>query len=206
MSSIEELITGTAVGVRASDGVVLAAEKRVAYGFTMFSRSGKKVFKVNDNIGIASIGILADMQVLTKIAKAYMSLYALDTKTKPSIRSAAKLLSYVLFSNRILPYFVEVLVGGVDDEGSHLFIMDSLGSLIEDDYAAVGTGTKLAIAILESGYRQGMSIKEARDLAIRAINQSISRDPVSGDGIDILTITSNGTAEETIPLQPLRLS
>jgi len=206
MSSIEELITGTAVGVRASDGVVLAAEKRVAYGFTMFSRSGKKVFKVNDNIGIASIGILADMQVLTKIAKAYMSLYALDTKTRPSIRSAAKLLSYVLFSNRILPYFVEVLVGGVDDEGSHLFIMDSLGSLIEDDYAAVGTGTKLAIAILESGYRQGMSIKEARDLAIRAINQSISRDPVSGDGIDILTITSNGTAEETIPLQPLRLS
>ena len=206
MSSIEELITGTAVGVRASDGVVLAAEKRVAYGFTMFSRSGKKVFKVNDNIGIASIGILADMQVLTKIAKAYMSLYALDTKTKPSIRSAAKLLSYVLFSNRILPYFVEVLVGGVDDEGSHLFIMDSLGSLIEDDYAAVGTGTKLAIAILESGYRQGMSIKEARDLAIRAINQSISRDPVSGDGIDILTITNNGTTEETIPLQPLRLS
>ena len=206
MSSIEELITGTAVGVRASDGVVLAAEKRVAYGFTMFSRSGKKVFKVNDNIGIASIGILADMQVLTKIAKAYMSLYALDTKTKPSIRSAAKLLSYVLFSNRILPYFVEVLVGGVDDEGSHLFIMDPLGSLIEDDYAAVGTGTKLAIAILESGYRQGMSIKEARDLAIRAINQSISRDPVSGDGIDILTITNNGTTEETIPLQPLRLS
>jgi proteasome beta subunit len=206
MSSIEELITGTAVGVRASDGVVLAAEKRVAYGFTMFSRSGKKVFKVNDNIGIASIGILADMQVLTKIAKAYMSLYALDTKTRPSIRSAAKLLSYVLFSNRILPYFVEVLVGGVDDEGSHLFIMDPLGSLIEDDYAAVGTGTKLAIAILESGYRQGMSIKEARDLAIRAINQSISRDPVSGDGIDILTITNNGTTEETIPLQPLRLS
>ncbi|ADY00278.1 Proteasome endopeptidase complex [Vulcanisaeta moutnovskia 768-28] len=205
MSSIEELITGTAVGIKASDGVVLAAEKRVAYGFTMFSRSGKKVFKVNDNIGMASIGILADMQVLTKIAKAYMSLYSLDTKTRPSIRSAAKLLSYVLFSNRILPYFVEVLVGGIDDEGPHLFIMDALGSLIEDDYAAVGTGTKLAIAILESNYKPGMSIKEARDLAIKAINQSISRDPVSGDGIDILTITGNGSTEETIPLQPLRL-
>ncbi|MFB6470600.1 MAG: proteasome subunit beta [Vulcanisaeta sp. AZ3] len=205
MSSIEELITGTAVGVRAGDGVVLAAEKRVAYGFTMFSRSGRKVFRVNDNIGIASIGILADMQVLTKTAKAYMSLYALDTKTRPSIRSAAKLLSYVLFSNRILPYFVEVIVGGVDDDGPHLFIMDSLGSLIEDDYAAVGTGTKLAIAILESGYRQGMSVKEARDLAVRAINQSISRDPVSGDGIDILTITNSGATEETIPLQSLRV-
>lgn len=146
------------------------------------------------------------MQVLTKIAKAYMSLYSLDTKTRPSIRSAAKLLSYVLFSNRVLPYFVEVLVGGVDDEGGpHLFIMDSLGSLIEDDYAAVGTGTKLAIAILESNYRPGMSVKEARELAIKAINQSISRDPVSGDGIDILTITGNGSTEETIPLQPLRL-
>ncbi|MCG2863650.1 MAG: archaeal proteasome endopeptidase complex subunit beta [Vulcanisaeta sp.] len=206
MASIEELITGTAVGIKARDGVVLAAEKRVAYGFTVFSRSGKKVFKVNDNIGIASIGILADMQVLTKIARAYMSLYALDTRSRPSIRSAAKLLSYVLFSNRVLPYFVEVLVGGVDDEGPHLFVMDSLGSLIEDDYAAVGTGTKLAVAILESNYRPDISVKEARELAIKAINQSISRDPVSGDGIDILIITSNGTSEETIPLQPLRLA
>ncbi|BDR91672.1 proteasome subunit beta [Vulcanisaeta souniana] len=205
MSSIEELITGTAVGIKASDGVVLAAEKRVAYGFTMFSRSGRKVFRVNDNIGIASIGILADMQVLTKIAKAYMSLYALDTKTRPSIRSAAKLLSYVLFSNRVFPYFVEVLVGGVDDEGPHMYIMDALGSLIEDDYAAVGTGNKLAIAVLEGNYKQGMNVKEARELAIKAINQSISRDPVSGDGIDILTITRSGSTEETIPLQPLRL-
>ncbi|WP_054843501.1 proteasome subunit beta [Vulcanisaeta souniana] len=208
MSSIEELITGTAVGIKASDGVVLAAEKRVAYGFTMFSRSGRKVFRVNDNIGIASIGILADMQVLTKIAKAYMSLYALDTKTRPSIRSAAKLLSYVLFSNRVFPYFVEVLVGGVDDEGGpHMYIMDALGSLIEDDYAAVGTGNKLAIAVLEGNYKQGgMNVKEARELAIKAINQSISRDPVSGgDGIDILTITRSGSTEETIPLQPLRL-
>lgn len=144
------------------------------------------------------------MQVLTKIAKAYMSLYALDTRTRPSIRSTAKLLSYVLFSNRVLPYFVEVLVGGVDDEGPHLFIMDSLGSLIEDDYAAVGTGTKLAIAILESNYRQGMSVKE-QGTYHQAINQSISRDPVSGDGIDILTITNNSSTEETIPLQPLRL-
>ncbi len=205
MSSIEELITGTAVGIKASDGVVLAAEKRVAYGFTMFSRSGKKVFRVNDNIGIASIGILADMQVLTKIAKAYMSLYTLDTKTRPSIKSAAKLLSYVLFSNRVLPYFVEVLVGGVDDEGPHMYIMDALGSLIEDDYAAVGTGNKLAIAVLEGNYKQGLNTKEARELAIKAINQSISRDPVSGDGIDILTITGSGSTEETIPLQPLRL-
>ncbi len=50
-----------------------------------------------------------------------------------------------------------------------------------------------------------MTVKEARELAIKAINQSISRDPVSGDGIDILTITSNNSIEETIPLQPLRL-
>lgn len=63
----------------------------------------------------------------------------------------------------------------------------------------------MAIAILESNYRPGMTVKEARELAIKAINQSISRDPVSGDGIDILTITSNSSTEETIPLQPLRL-
>jgi len=195
---IYELLSGTAVGIRAQDGVVLASERRVAYGFYLLSRSGKKVFKINDNIGIAAAGILADMQTVAKIVRADMNLYYLRTKKIPSVRSVAKLLSILLFERRLLPYICEVAVGGIDEEGPHLYVLDPAGSLIEDDYTALGTGAKIAIGILESEYRKDMSVKDARELAIKAIKQAISRDPVSGDGCDILIISKEGSKEDTI--------
>ncbi len=197
----EYLLTGTAVGIKARDGVVLASEKRVSYGFYMISKSGRKVFRILDNVGIASAGVIADMQILSRIASVNMSLYELETKRRPSVRAVAKVLSHVLFGNRLLPYIVELIVGGIDDEGPHIYVMDSLGSLIEDDYSALGSGAKLAIAIIEDSYRPDITVEDARELAIKAIRQSISRDPVSGDGIDILTITTNGYKEETILLR-----
>lgn len=196
-----ELITGTVVGIKTSNGVVLASEKRVTYGFYMLSRSGKKVFKINDNVGIASAGILADMQTITKILKVNLNLYELETRKKPSVRAAAKLLSVLLFQHRLLPYIVELIVGGIDDEGPHIYVLDALGSLIEDNYAALGTGAKIAIGLIESEYREDLKVDEGKELAIKAIKQAISRDPVSGDGIDLLIISNNGTFEETIQLR-----
>ncbi len=193
-----ELITGTTVGVRVNEGVVLAAEKRVSYGFYMLSRSGKKVFKINDNIGIASAGLLVDMQMISKILRANLNLYALETKTSPSVRAAAKLLSLILFERRLLPYICELLVGGVDDEGPHLYVLDPWGSLIEDDYAALGTGAKIAIGILEGEYRRDMTLERAKELAVKSIRQAASRDPVSGDGCDVLVISHKSMTEETI--------
>jgi len=193
-----ELLTGTAVGIKVDEGVVLASEKRVAYGFYLMSKSGKKIFKINDRIGVASAGILADMQTITKIIRANLNLYYLDTGRLPSVRSAAKLLSLILFEHRILPYICELMVGGVDDEGSHLFVLDPAGSLIEDNYAALGTGAKIAIGVIESEYRHNMSLDEAKKLAIKAIRQAISRDPTSGDGCDLLVISRSSCVEETI--------
>jgi proteasome beta subunit len=129
-------------------------------------------------------------------------MYTMDTKSRPTIRAAAKLLSLILFQNRFFPYYVELLVGGIDEEGPHIFAMDPVGSLIEDDYTAAGTGARLAIAVVESNYRRDITVEAARELAIRAVNQAISRDPVSGDGIDLLIITRNTAREETIPLAP----
>lgn len=203
MSQIE-LITGTTIGIKVRDGVVLASEKRVAYGFYMLSKSGKKVFKINDNIGIASAGILADMQIISKIIRANLNLYQFEVGIRPTVRAAAKLLSTILFRNRSLPYICELIVGGVDEEGSHLYVLDSWGSLIEDNYAALGTGAKIAIGVIESEYKEDMSIENAKELAIKAIKQAISRDPVSGDGCDLLVITTKGsTIEESILFKPI---
>lgn len=200
MSDQIELMTGTTVGIRARDGVVLAAEKRVSYGFYLMSKSGKKVYPITNRIGIASSGILADIQTIAKVIRANIANLEIETKTPVSVRAAAKLLSIILFQNKYMPYIAETMVGGIDEEGPRLFILDSWGSLIEDDYAALGNGARTAIGIIETGYSSEITVKEAKELAIKAIKEAIARDPTSGDGIDALTIASNGYVEDSIKL------
>ncbi|MGC9131181.1 MAG: archaeal proteasome endopeptidase complex subunit beta [Pyrobaculum sp.] len=197
----EVQIGATAVGIKTAGGVVLAAEKRVSYGFYTLSSSGKKVFVVDDKLAIASAGIIADMQALAKILKLNAKAYELEMKKKPSVHAMAKLLSVVMFSRRFMPFFAEVLVGGVDEEGPHLIVMDPLGSLIEDNYAALGTGAKLAAAVLDGNYRNDMSIEEAKKLAVQALKAAIERDPVSGGGIDLVVVDEKGAREEEVRVQ-----
>ncbi|ABL87930.1 Proteasome endopeptidase complex [Pyrobaculum islandicum DSM 4184] len=197
----EVQIGATAVGIKAKDGVVLAAEKRVSYGFYTLSSAGKKVFIINDKLAIASAGIIADMQTLARILKLNVMSYELEVRKKPTVRAMAKLLSIIMFSRRLLPFYAEVLVGGVDEEGPHLIVMDPLGSLIEDNYAALGTGAKLAVSLLDATYRPDISLQEAKKLAVQAIKAAIERDPVSGGGIDLAVVDNNGAREEEVKIQ-----
>ena len=190
----------TAVGVKADDGVVLAADKRVTYGLMLMSKVARKVFRITDRIGMASAGFMADMQTIARSIEVEIKLYEVENDIPMRVRSAAKLLSVLLYNRRLLPYLVETIVGGVDDLGPHILVLDPIGALIEDDYTALGTGSQVAIGILESGYRKGMKVEEAKDLAIRAVKAAFSRDAASGDGIDVLTITSGGCREEFIPV------
>jgi proteasome beta subunit len=188
----------TTVGVVCADGVVLASEKRVSYGYLVVSKGGKKVFKITDRIGAACAGLVSDMQILVREVEAYAKLYSLDVGRAISVRSAAKLMSTLLFSRRLAPLITQTIVGGIDDEGASLYVLDVLGSVIPDKYAVVGSGTEIAMGVLEEGYREDLTIEEARDLVLRAVKSAISRDIMSGDGIDFLFITKDGIREEAI--------
>lgn len=187
----------TTIGVVCSDGVILASEKRVSYGYLIVSKGGKKVFKLTDNIGAACAGLVSDMQILAREMEAYASLFNLDVGRSISVRSAAKLMSNLLFSRRLAPLITQTIVGGTDEEGPSIYVLDVLGSVIPDKYAVVGSGTEIAIGVLEEGYKENMTVKEGKDLIERAMKSAISRDIMSGDGIDFLTITKNGMQEES---------
>lgn len=188
----------TTVGIVCSNGVVLASEKRVSYGNLVLSRVGKKVFKISDHIGAACAGLVSDMQILAREVGIYANLFKLETRRPISVRAAAKVMSNLLFNSRFLPYITETIIGGVDEEGPSIYVLDILGSTIQDKYAAVGSGAEVAIGILEESYKDGMSIEEGRELAIKAIKSAVSRDVRSGDGIDLLIITNDGIKEESI--------
>ncbi len=190
----------TAVGIVVEEGVVLAADKRVTYGFMLMSRAGKKVYKITDRIGMASAGLISDMQTLARSLEAEAKLYEYDTGTPITVRGMAKLLSLILFNRRLFPYFVETIVGGVDLSGPHIYVLDPIGALIEDKYAALGTGAQLAISIIEDEYNEKASLEDAKKLAIKSVKAAFSRDAISGDGIDLILIGKERTREEFIPV------
>jgi len=190
----------TTIGLVFKDGVILAAEKRVSYGYFIISKGGKKVFKITDTIGAACAGLVSDMQSLVRDVEAYANLYRLDNNRPITVRATSKVMANLLFNSRFMPLITQTIVGGVDDEGASLYVLDVLGSLIPDKYAAVGTGAEIAVGMLEEDFREGMSLKEAKDLLVRAIKSAISRDSMSGNGIDFLIITKKGSEEETLPL------
>ncbi len=188
----------TTVGLVCKEGVILASEKRVSYGYFVASRTGKKVFKITDKIGAACAGLVSDMQILIREVQAYVNLFDLDVGRPISVRASAKLMSNLLFNQRLAPLITQTIVGGVDEEGPSIYVLDVLGSVIPDKYSVVGSGTEIAMGVIEEGYRHDMTIEEAKDLVTRGIKSAVSRDVMSGDGIDFLIIDKEGTKEETL--------
>jgi proteasome beta subunit len=188
----------TTIGLVCKDGVILASEKRISYGYLIVSKGGKKVFKITGNIGAACAGLVSDMQILIREVDAYANLFSLDVGRPISVKAASKLMSNLLFNRRLAPLITQTIVGGMDEEGPSLYVLDVLGSVIPDKYAVVGSGTEIAIGVIEEGYKENMSMDEAKDLVVRAIKSAVSRDIMSGDGVDFLMITKEEMTEDSI--------
>jgi proteasome beta subunit len=197
MAFNEAFIPGaTVVGVTYKEGLVLGAERRVTLGGFIVSKTAKKTFQITDTVGAACAGMIADMQILTKELKSYVRLRELELRRPLPANSIAKLLSVMMFERRFAPMITQVMIGGVDAKPS-IWVLDPLGSLIPDDYAAVGSGAELAIGLIENGYSENMSEADAKNLAVRAIRSAIKRDVSSGDGVDLLFASKSGIREES---------
>ena len=196
--SFDAYIPGaTAVGITYKDGIVLGAERRITLGNFVISKAGKKVFKVTDNTGAVCAGMVADMQNLVKEVGVYTKLKELEVKHPLRPNSVAKLMSVIMFERRYAPLLTQVIIGGVDGKPK-VYVLDPLGSLITDEYAAVGTGAEMAVGVLEASYSPSMTYKDARDLLITSLKAAIQRDAMSGNGIDIITVDKNGVREESL--------
>tara|TARA_B100000315_G_C14477729_1_gene541424 strand:- start:481 stop:1080 length:600 start_codon:yes stop_codon:yes gene_type:complete len=187
----------TVVGLTFKGGVILAAEKRISYGHFVVSHKGKKVFKITDYVGAACAGMVADMQVLMKEIGVYSKLRELESRKTLQPNSIAKLMGVLLFERRFVPLLTQVVIGGFDSKPS-VYVLDPLGSVIPDEYATVGTGAEVAIGVIETEFTSGLSEAKAKDLAVKAIRAAIQRDTSSGDGVDLLIITSDGSKEELV--------
>ena len=178
----------TAVGVTFDGGVVLASERRVAFGNFLVSKSTRKTFEITPKVGAACAGLVADMQILSLQISALAKIRKMELKRDIPTNTVAKMMSNMMYERRYFPLLTQVIVGGV--VGSPvLYTLDPLGSVLPDDYAAVGTGAEMALGVLDQQFREGLSRDDAVSLARKAINAASMRDSASGDGIDIMIIT-----------------
>jgi proteasome beta subunit len=164
-------------------------------GYYVAHKAGKKVYKIDDHVGMTIAGTVADAQRVVDILTANARLYKINLNRPIPISSAARLVANLLFSARYIPLATQVLVGGVDETGPHVFNLDPYGSLTEEKSVSTGSGSPIAYGILEDQYREGMTVSELLPVIAKAVNAAMKRDVASGNSYNIIIIDKNGYRE-----------
>jgi proteasome beta subunit len=187
----------TTIGVVCKDGVILASDTRVTMGFYVAHKHGKKIYKIDDHMAMTIAGTVADAQRTVDILTANAQLYKINMGRPMPISSAARLMANLLFSARYIPLATQVLIGGLDDSGPHVFSIDLFGSLTEEKCVATGSGSPIAYGVLEDKFQEGMSVAEALPIIVRAVDSAMKRDTASGDSFNVAVIDAKGYRELT---------
>jgi proteasome beta subunit len=180
MTVDEEVKKGTTtIGLVCKEGVVMATEMRATMGTLIAHKTTQKLFRIDDNMGLTVAGVVGDAQTLARYITAEVQLYKLKRGQPMSIKSAATLTSNILAGSRFYPYYVGLILGGVDREGGHVYALDMVGGAIPDDYVTTGSGSPYVYGVLEDHYEKGLTVSEGVDLAARALHAAMKRDSAS---------------------------
>ena len=185
----------TTIGVVCKNGVILSSDTRVTMGYFVAHKRGKKIHKIDDHLAMTIAGTVADAQWTVDILKANAQLYKLTNHRKMPVSAAARLIANLLFSSRYYPLLTQVLIGGVDDTGPHVYSLDPLGSLTEEKCVATGSGSPIAYGVLEDQYREDATVEELLPIVVRAVHSAMRRDAASGDSFDVAIIDESGFRE-----------
>lgn len=187
----------TTLAIRCKDGIVLAADKRATAGNLIANKFVDKIFTVEDYMAITTAGTVSDVQLLLKLITAEVRLKRLRSSRKVTVKEAANLLAGMVYSNirkfSTIPGISHFIFAGKDEAGFQIYDIYPDGSIAEaNDYVASGSGSVFAYGVLETLYKENMSIDEGKSLAIKSLNAALQRDSASGNGIDVMIITHEG--------------
>jgi proteasome beta subunit len=182
----------TTIGVVCKEGVILASDTRVTMGFYVAHKRGKKIYRIDNHLAMTISGSVADAQRTVDILTANAQLYRLNVGRPLPVNSAARLIANLLFSARYAPLVAQVLIGGVDDTGPHVFSLDPFGSLTEEKCVATGSGSPIAYGVLEDKYKEDMLVEEVLPVVVKAVGSAMKRDAASGDSFDVAVIDAKG--------------
>jgi proteasome beta subunit len=188
----------TTCAMTCSDGVVLCTDTRVTAGYLFIAhRRGKKMYMIDNHVGVTIAGTVADAQNIIDTLKYYANLYKLENRTPIPIKSIARIAANIFFGQRAYPMIADFLICGVDkEEGPVIYSVDFFGADLKENMVSTGSGSPVAYGVLEDEYRKEMSVDEVIPIAIKAVSAAIKRNAGTGDGFDVATVRKDAGYRE----------
>jgi proteasome beta subunit len=198
MTEIEARKTGTTtLGLVCRDAVIVAADRKATMGYMVESKEERKVYPIDKHIALTIAGGVGDAQTLVRMLKAQFKLYKME-RGPITLKAASTLLANVLQGSKYFPYYVQLILAGYDSE-PRVYSVDMAGGVGGyDKYYSTGSGSPFVYGVLESAYKENMSVEDAIALAVKAVKAAVQRDIASGgNGMIVAVIDRNGYRELT---------
>jgi proteasome beta subunit len=181
----------TTVGLVCKDGIVLASDRRATMGYFIASKDIDKIYKLTDRIAMTIAGGVGDAQTLVRWMTAELKLYELKHEKPASVEAAATLLANILTQYKFFPFYVQLIIGGIDEK-PRLFAVDMLGGITEEKVTSTGSGSPVAYGVLEELYAQDKDIEFNLPVAAKAVSAAMRRDAASGERVDVVVVSKSG--------------
>lgn len=195
--------TGTTIcGVVFEGGVVVGADTRSTSGEIVADKNCMKIHPLAPNMVCCGAGTAADCDKVTNMIGSQLKLHRLNWGRQVRVKTANHLFKQMLFryQGHIGAYLV---LAGADIDGGHLYTIHAHGSTDKIPFTSMGSGMLAATAVLENGWRPGMSEEEAKKLVRDAIAAGIINDMGSGSNVDLAIIKPNDSIEVLRPYEIL---
>ncbi|MFH0738189.1 MAG: archaeal proteasome endopeptidase complex subunit beta [Candidatus Micrarchaeota archaeon] len=181
----------TTVGLVCKDGIVLASDRRATMGYLIASKDIDKIYSVSDRIAMTIAGGVGDAQTLIRWMTAELKLYELKHEKQATVEAAATLLANILTQYKFYPFYVQLLIGGLDEK-PRLFSVDMLGGITEEKMTSTGSGSPVAYGVLEELYVPEKDITANLPVAAKAVSAAMRRDAATGERVDLVVISKFG--------------
>jgi len=170
----------TTIGVKYKGGVALIVDRR-SMNKLIEPKSTEKIHQIDDYIGCATSGLVADARVLVDEARKAAQVHKVNYGENISVEMLVKKVcdhkqNYTQYGGA-RPFGTALLVAGSDDLGVHLFETDPSGALIAFKATCIGIGRNAAIEVLEKDYEDDMEYEEAMKLGLKTLEAAIEEKP-----------------------------
>jgi len=171
---------------------VIAVDSRASMGSYISSQNVKKVIEINPFLLGTMAGGAADCQYWERYLGMQCRLYELRNKKRISVAAASKILGNIMYSYKGYGLSMGTMVAGWDHRGPNLYMVDNDGTRFSGNIFSVGSGSMFAYGVLDAGYKEDLTIKEACELGRRAIFHATHRDAASGGIVRVYLIRESG--------------
>ncbi len=195
----------TAIGVKTKEGVVLVADRRVASKL-LEPDTIEKIYKIDDHIGAATSGLVADARVLVDRARLEAQINRLTYDEPISVKELAKRIcdfkqQFTQFGG-VRPFGVSLLIAGVDEK-PRLYETDPSGALLEYKATAIGAGRNVVMEYFEKEYDENMSLDEAIIKAMVAMGKAIESE-LTPEGVEVGLISVKDKLFKSLSIEEIK--